>query len=214
MKRGSALLSISLRNHVRIENLRQRMEVTHIVERIYQLEYNWAGHVARMNINTWTKRDLSSAQKPTDALAAYQLTDGVTILKELQIIGLKLLNTKYNECKFKQIWKCCEQYAYKAVVVLFTSSTLLLPVDTLIELKHYIRQTAKSRKQYIFHFPMLSRNKFIDLHPIICRNVHSRPLMLTSKEQCHSLHKLQRRSTNTVKKIPFSKSKSKLIKLF
>ena len=47
---------VSLRDHIRNEDLRRRTGVTDIVNKIRKLKWNWAGYVARMSDGRWTKR--------------------------------------------------------------------------------------------------------------------------------------------------------------
>lgn len=50
------MLGVSLRDHIRNEELRRRTGVTDIIERISKLKWNWAGQVARMSDGRWTKK--------------------------------------------------------------------------------------------------------------------------------------------------------------
>ena len=52
------ILGISLRDRVPNTIIRQKTRVTDAVERILCLKWNWAGHVARMTDNRWTRRIL------------------------------------------------------------------------------------------------------------------------------------------------------------
>lgn len=51
-----SILGISLRDRVPNERIRQRTGITDAIERIAYLKWNWAGHVARMPNEKWTKR--------------------------------------------------------------------------------------------------------------------------------------------------------------
>ena len=49
------MLGISLRDKMTNEWIRQQTRVTDVMERIALLKWNWAGHIARMNDDRWTK---------------------------------------------------------------------------------------------------------------------------------------------------------------
>lgn len=51
-----SMLGISLRDRIPNTEIRRRTGVQDAVERITILKWNWAGHVARMTDNRWTKR--------------------------------------------------------------------------------------------------------------------------------------------------------------
>ena len=55
-KMERSMLGVSLRDHIRNEDLRRRTGVTDVVNQIRKLKWNWAGHVARMSDGRWTKR--------------------------------------------------------------------------------------------------------------------------------------------------------------
>ena len=52
------MLGISLRDRVRNEEMRRRTKVTEIAERIATLKWRWAGHIARMTDDRWTRRTM------------------------------------------------------------------------------------------------------------------------------------------------------------
>lgn len=51
-----SMLGLSLRDHITNTELRRRTGVTDAVEQIAKLKWNWAGHIARLQDNRWTKR--------------------------------------------------------------------------------------------------------------------------------------------------------------
>lgn len=51
-----AMLGLSLRDRVPNTEVRRRSGVTDAIVRITNLEWNWAGHVARMNDGRWTTK--------------------------------------------------------------------------------------------------------------------------------------------------------------
>ena len=55
-KMERSMLGVSLREHVRNEDLRARTGVTDVIYQVAKLKWNWAGHVARMTDGQWTKR--------------------------------------------------------------------------------------------------------------------------------------------------------------
>ena len=55
-KMERSMLGVSLRDHIRNEDLRKRTGVTDVVKQIRKLKWNWAGHVAQMSDGRWTKR--------------------------------------------------------------------------------------------------------------------------------------------------------------
>ncbi|XP_045460954.1 uncharacterized protein LOC123671253 [Harmonia axyridis] len=55
-KMERSMLGVSLRDHVKNEDLRVRTGVTDVIYQIARLKWNWAGHVARMVDGRWTKR--------------------------------------------------------------------------------------------------------------------------------------------------------------
>src|ERR1700753_2590626 len=48
-------LGISLRDKMTNQWIRQQTKVVDIMERIASLKWNWAGHIARMTDDRWTK---------------------------------------------------------------------------------------------------------------------------------------------------------------
>ncbi|CAH1224416.1 unnamed protein product [Diabrotica balteata] len=50
-----AMLGVSLREHIRNEDIRSRTKVEDVIGRIAQMKWNWVGHVARQNNDRWTK---------------------------------------------------------------------------------------------------------------------------------------------------------------
>ena len=57
-KMERSMLGVSLRDHIRNEDLRRRTGVTDVVNQIGQLKWNWVRHVGRMSDGRWTKRFL------------------------------------------------------------------------------------------------------------------------------------------------------------
>lgn len=55
-KMERSMLGVSLRDHIRNEELRRRTGVTDVVLHVAKLKWKWAGHVARMQDGRWTKR--------------------------------------------------------------------------------------------------------------------------------------------------------------
>lgn len=51
-----SMLGVSLRDHIRNEDLRARTGVTDVIYRVAKLKWNWAGHVARLTDERWTRR--------------------------------------------------------------------------------------------------------------------------------------------------------------
>ena len=51
-----AMLGITLRDRKRSTWIREKTKVRDIVQVVKQQKWRWAGHVARMNDNRWTKR--------------------------------------------------------------------------------------------------------------------------------------------------------------
>jgi len=49
------VLGISLRDKIRNEKIRRRIEVVDIMKRISEGKWQWVGHVARQNHDSWTK---------------------------------------------------------------------------------------------------------------------------------------------------------------
>ena len=56
MERKRAMLGLSLRDRVPNTTVRGRSGVTDAIERIANLKWNWAGHLARVNDNRWTRK--------------------------------------------------------------------------------------------------------------------------------------------------------------
>ena len=50
------LLKISIKHRVTCIDIRRRTGVKDILEKIREMKWNWAGHIARMKDNRWTKR--------------------------------------------------------------------------------------------------------------------------------------------------------------
>lgn len=50
------MLGLTLRDHITNDELRRRTRVIDAVERIAILKWNWAGHIARVQDNRWTRR--------------------------------------------------------------------------------------------------------------------------------------------------------------
>lgn len=55
-KMERSMLGVSLRDHIRNEEIRQRTGVTDVIARIARLKWNWAGHLARLTDGRWSKR--------------------------------------------------------------------------------------------------------------------------------------------------------------
>lgn len=51
-----SMLGVTLRDKIRNEELRRKTKITDAIERITHLKWNWAGHVARIPDNRWTRR--------------------------------------------------------------------------------------------------------------------------------------------------------------
>lgn len=51
-----AMMGISLRDHIRNEDIRRQTRITDIVERIANSKWSWAGHLARQSEERWAKR--------------------------------------------------------------------------------------------------------------------------------------------------------------
>ena len=51
-----AMLGISVRDRKRSTWIREKTKVKDIIQVVKQLKWWWAGRVARMNVNRWTKR--------------------------------------------------------------------------------------------------------------------------------------------------------------
>lgn len=51
-----SILGLSLRDRVPNHEIRRRSGVQDAIQKITMLKWNWAGHVARMTDNRWTKR--------------------------------------------------------------------------------------------------------------------------------------------------------------
>ena len=50
------MLVISLQDRVKSDVIRKKSKVIDIVDYVGRLKWRWAGHVARMKDNRWTKR--------------------------------------------------------------------------------------------------------------------------------------------------------------
>ena len=50
------MLQISIRDKVRCTEIREKTGVKDIIQKIKEVKWRWAGHVARLNDNRWTKR--------------------------------------------------------------------------------------------------------------------------------------------------------------
>ncbi|XP_044751721.1 uncharacterized protein LOC123311716 [Coccinella septempunctata] len=55
-KMERSMLGVTLRDHIRNEDLRKRTGVEDVITVVARLKWNWAGHVARMRGDRWTKR--------------------------------------------------------------------------------------------------------------------------------------------------------------
>lgn len=51
-----AMLGVSLRDHLTNEEVRRRSGVQDVIEKIVTLKWNWAGHLARIRDDRWTKQ--------------------------------------------------------------------------------------------------------------------------------------------------------------
>ena len=49
-------MGVSLRDHIRSEDIRKRTGVSDIISVINEKKWRWAGHVARLKDNRWTSR--------------------------------------------------------------------------------------------------------------------------------------------------------------
>ena len=50
------MLGISLRDKIRNTEIRRRTKVSDVMEKISRLKWKWAGHIARMPEDRWTRR--------------------------------------------------------------------------------------------------------------------------------------------------------------
>ena len=48
------MLRISLKERMRNKNIRRRTGVTHVIERIAKLKWQWVGHIRRQDKEIWT----------------------------------------------------------------------------------------------------------------------------------------------------------------
>ncbi|CAH2230063.1 jg20272 [Pararge aegeria aegeria] len=48
-----SMLGVSLRDQIRIEELRRRTRVPHIAQRVAKLKWKWARHIARRTDGRW-----------------------------------------------------------------------------------------------------------------------------------------------------------------
>ncbi|KAJ8711218.1 hypothetical protein PYW07_008460 [Mythimna separata] len=53
-----AMLGVSLRDHIRNEDIRKRTKVTDIARRIAKLKWQWTGHIARKTDGRWGRKVL------------------------------------------------------------------------------------------------------------------------------------------------------------
>ncbi|CAH2267737.1 jg4344 [Pararge aegeria aegeria] len=71
-----AMLGVSLRDQIRVEEIRRRTRVTDIVQRVAKLKWQWAGNIARRTDGRWGlkvlewrprtgKRSVGMQQHPT-----------------------------------------------------------------------------------------------------------------------------------------------------
>ena len=52
------MIKVTKYEHVKSEDIRQRSKVKDVVREIYKKKLMWAGHIARLRDNRWTKRAL------------------------------------------------------------------------------------------------------------------------------------------------------------
>lgn len=67
--------------------------VTNVFERIAWLEWNWAGHITRMNDGRWTKKIESGEHELTKEVEANHLQHSGTTSRELLPTGCRELKT-------------------------------------------------------------------------------------------------------------------------
>lgn len=59
------MLGIRLRDRQRNDSIRNRTKVKDVIERVAELKWTWAGHVARQSHDRWAKRVLSWRPRTT-----------------------------------------------------------------------------------------------------------------------------------------------------
>ena len=59
-----SMLGISLRDKITNQWIRQQTKIVDVMERISSLKWNWAGHIARMTNDRWTKTKTNMNWRP------------------------------------------------------------------------------------------------------------------------------------------------------
>jgi hypothetical protein len=72
-----AMLGVSLRDRIRIDEIRKRTKVTDIARRIAELKWQWAGHIARRTDGA--ERSSNGDRVPGDAALVGPQQGGPTI---------------------------------------------------------------------------------------------------------------------------------------
>lgn len=62
-----SMLGVTLRDKIRNEELRRRTRVADAIEKITHLKWSWAGHIARMSDDRWTKKILEWRPRDEEA---------------------------------------------------------------------------------------------------------------------------------------------------
>lgn len=98
-KMERSMLGVTLKDRIRNEDLRRRTGIIDVISAISKLKWNWAGHVARMRDDRWTKRLLEwrpRMDKRTRGRPPTRWSD------DLKKISKNWMQTAQNRCKWKK----------------------------------------------------------------------------------------------------------------
>jgi hypothetical protein len=100
-----AMLGISLRDKKRNEWIRRKTGMTDVIHKVKSLKWEWAGHVARMEDERWTKRALDCRPYEKKRPAGRPPERWDDDIKRLMIKELKLDKNWQNWARNRDTWK-------------------------------------------------------------------------------------------------------------
>src|ERR1700761_4130181 len=92
-----SMLGITLRDKMTNQWIRQQTKVVDVMERIASLKWNWAGHIARITDERWTKTIVNwrpYSKRPTGR-PPYRWRDDITKVTNFTLNNIQILNMNH-----------------------------------------------------------------------------------------------------------------------
>ena len=113
-KMERSLLDVSLKDKIRNTVLRERTKLTDAVERMANLKWNWAGHVARLTDGRWTKKILE--WRPRQEAYRSRGRPPTRWSDDIKRIQTNWINTAQDRSRWKTLREAyVQQWTYMAV---------------------------------------------------------------------------------------------------